>query len=61
MACVIETVPAIPGEPGTGLTQAQAVDAIAQQRTAAMSNFMCKQDFATWYLDLQKSINDAAQ
>lgn len=60
-ACVIETVPAIPGARGTELSRAVAAGTIAEQRVAALSSFRCKQDFSAWYLDLRKSINETVR
>ncbi len=57
--CTAETVPDIPGAPGTGLDKAQSSQALAEQRAAAKAKDRCSRSWADFYEDLRKSIGGA--
>jgi hypothetical protein len=48
-ACTDAAVPPIPGARGTALTKAQAAEALADQRAAALSKDRCAKAWQTFY------------
>jgi hypothetical protein len=56
VTCTIETVPEIPGEPGTALSKAQAAKAIGEQRTSALAKDKCSLDWQAHYKDLRDAL-----
>ena len=55
--CTAAPVPAIPGARGTALTKAQAAEALADQRAAALAKDRCAQGWASFYTDLKSNLS----
>jgi hypothetical protein len=52
-ACTAAPIPAIPGDVGTPLTKAQAAEALADQRAAALAKDRCAGSWASFYDNLK--------
>lgn len=59
-ACTAAPVPDIPGALGTSISKAQAAEALAEQRAAALSKDRCARAWADFYSDLNKAIGGRA-
>jgi len=49
-------MPAVPGDVGTPLTNAQVVEVVAQARGALVDKSLCASDWRDFYHDLKKSL-----
>jgi hypothetical protein len=58
-ACAAAPVPAIPGDAGTPLTKAQAAEALADQRAAALAKSRCVRGWASFYDNLKTSLESS--
>jgi hypothetical protein len=57
-ACTAAPIPAIPGDAGTPLTKAQAAEALADQRAAALAKARCAQSWKSFYAGLKAALSE---